>query len=74
MIKFVSRNLSNQNTYFNNSIDWARLLTQTAIDTLCHIYVVANSSTASVRTRLRLNCDGLNKGKINNAVNNTLQT
>jgi len=45
----------------DNSVDWARLLAETAVDTLGHVNVVASCSPTTVFTLFCLNCDGLSR-------------
>jgi len=55
--KFIVKN--NSKTHLNNSIDRACLLTEAAVDALCHVDIVARGSPAAICTRLRLNRDSL---------------
>lgn len=61
---------------FDNGINRAALLAQTAVDALCHINVVARSPPATVHALLSLDCDGLRRanGLAELASNATLLT
>jgi precorrin-2 methylase len=45
----------------HDGVDGAGLLTVSAVDALCHVDVVARSSSRTIRTRLALNCDGVRR-------------
>jgi len=47
--------------YLNNGVDWAGLLTESAVNTLCHVDVIACSTSTSICSFFSFNCNGLIK-------------
>lgn len=54
--------------HFDNGINGARLLTETAVDALCHVDIIARRASRAVWTRLCLNGDRLRRTTINAAL------
>lgn len=49
---------------FNNGVNGARFLAETAVDALGHVDIVAGSATRSVSTLFGFNCDGLGRADL----------
>lgn len=49
---------------FNDGVDRARLLAETAVDALGHVNIVTGSATRSVSTLFGFNCDGLGRADL----------